>query len=395
MRVVAALLFLFLPGLVLGAPAEIYAVRVSESPDHTRVVFDLSAPAEHSVFTLSGPDRVVLDFARTRMGRGFAPPETGPLLQRIRHARRNGHGVRVVLDLSQGARPQTFLLPPKGLHGHRLVVELNPEAGRRGSRVKSTREPALAEARDVVVAIDAGHGGLDPGARGVRGTREKDVVLAVARRLQALINREPGLRAVMVRDGDQFMRLRDRIRKARNHRADLFISIHADAFHDPQARGASVYVLSERGASSEAARWLADRENAADLVGGVSLVDKDDQLAQVLLDLSLTATLEASYEVADEILGELREVGAVHRRGVERAAFVVLKSPDIPSVLVETAFISNPEEELKLRDGGHQQRLAGAILRGVRNYFRRYAPPGTWFAAQRNVVASKAEGSGS
>jgi N-acetylmuramoyl-L-alanine amidase len=389
----AYLLFL-LPAVGLAASVEIEAVRVADESDRTRVVFELNAPVDHLVFTLPDPDRVVVDLKRARLGSSFDAPTVGKLVERVRHAPRNGNDLRVVLDLRKRARPQTFLLRPNGEHGHRLIVDLFPGGKAPGQPVKSVDSAPQPEARDVIIAIDAGHGGVDPGALGRGGTHEKDVVLAIARKLAAAFDREPGMRAVMVRSDDRFMRLRERMRVARQHRADLFISIHADAYRDTQARGSSVYVLSERGATSEAARWLADRENAADLVGGVSLDDKDDELAMVLLDLSQTATLEASLHVAQSILTELQAMGVVHRGGVERASFAVLKSPDIPSVLVETAFISNPAEERKLRDGKHQQRLAQVILRGVRAYFRDHAPPDTWLAARRSVVASKGDDAG-
>lgn len=255
--------------------------------------------------------------------------------------------------------------------------------------VKDAAE-VTARPRDLIIAIDAGHGGKDPGARGRHGTREKDVVLAIARKLARLIEREPGMKPVLIRDGDYFLRLRERIRRAHDHRADLFISIHADAFNDTRVHGSSVYVLSRRGASSEMARLLARHENTADLVGGVSLDDKDDLLKTVLLDLSQSASIEASTEVADKVLRELRRVGKVHKRSVQKAGFVVLKSPDIPSILVETAFISNPREERKLRDPRHQERMARAILAGVRGYFEQNPPPGTLIAArvreQRHVI---------
>jgi N-acetylmuramoyl-L-alanine amidase len=245
----------------------------------------------------------------------------------------------------------------------------------------------------VVVAVDAGHGGEDPGALGRRGTREKDVTLAIARRLAALIDREPGMRAVMVRKGDYYVGLRQRIEIARKERADLFISIHADAFRDARVQGASVYTLSRRGASSEAARWLAERENSADLIGGVSLEDKDHILASVLLDLSQTAALQASTDVAERVFRRLKQVGRVHNDRVQEAGFVVLKSPDIPSILVETAFISNRTEESRLTDPEHQARLAEAILEGVREYFDYSPPPGTRLAqvADRRHIISRGD----
>jgi N-acetylmuramoyl-L-alanine amidase len=239
--------------------------------------------------------------------------------------------------------------------------------------------------RDIVIAIDAGHGGQDSGALGRNGTKEKNVVLQIARRLAKLVNDEPGMRAYLTRDKDVFLTLRQRIRRAKEQQADMFVSIHADAFHNPKARGASVFVLSERGASSEAAKLLADKENSADLVGGISLEDKDDLLASVLLDLSQDASLEASLEVANNVLSGLKRVGNVHKKHVESAAFVVLKSPDIPSVLVETAFISNPDEERKLNSASHQNKLAQAMMSGIRRYFQRNPLPGAAMPQQHIV----------
>ncbi|MDW8479318.1 MAG: N-acetylmuramoyl-L-alanine amidase [Xanthomonadales bacterium] len=235
----------------------------------------------------------------------------------------------------------------------------------------------------MVIAIDAGHGGEDPGAIGPGGTREKDITLAVARALARRVDAEPGMRAVLIRDGDYYIPLRERYMRAREARADLFLSIHADAFHDARARGSSVYVLSPRGASSEAARWLAERENRSDLIGGVSLADKDEMLAAVLLDLSQGATLEASHRAASHLLRALGRVGRVHKRHVERAAFMVLRSPDVPSVLVETAFISNPAEERRLGERQHQERLAEAMLEGIRSHFAELPPPGTLLARRQ------------
>ena len=240
--------------------------------------------------------------------------------------------------------------------------------------------------RELVIAIDAGHGGKDPGAKGRRGTKEKTVVLAIARKLAELIKKEPGMRPVLIRDGDYFLGLRQRIDKARKHNADLFISIHADAFRDRRAHGSSVFVLSRRGASSEMARWIAAKENAADLAGGVSLDDKDDMLTGVLLDLSQSATLAASHEVASNMLNGLKRLGKMHKSTVQRAGFMVLKSPDIPSILVETAFISNPKEENKLRSTQHQARLAQAMLNGIRDYFDTHPPPGTLRVARKHKV---------
>jgi N-acetylmuramoyl-L-alanine amidase len=242
--------------------------------------------------------------------------------------------------------------------------------------------------RDIIIAIDAGHGGEDPGAIGPRGTREKDVVLAIAQKLAQLLEREPGMRPVMIRNSDYYIGLRDRIKKARQQKADLFISIHADAFIHPKARGASVYILSEKGASSAAARYLAEKENESDLIGGVSLSDKGDLVARVLLDLSQTSTRRASLEVADKILSQLQEVGQVHNQNVQHAGFAVLKAPDVPSMLVETAFISNPQEEEKLCNQAQQLRLAKAMMDGIRHYFYSNPLPGTLLAQRRHIINS-------
>jgi N-acetylmuramoyl-L-alanine amidase len=282
---------------------------------------------------------------------------------------------------------KSFTLGPEGGHGHRLVIDLIPKTGGGAPAAGPAAAPAAggahlsvrsrsAAARPVVVAIDAGHGGKDPGAIGAHGTREKDITLAIARRLSSLVAKEAGMRPVMIRDGDVFVPLRQRILTARKHKADIFISIHADAFTDPGVRGSSVFTLSERGATSEAAKWLADRENSADLIGGVDLKTSDDVLANVLLNMSQNATLEHSGEAAAAVLQNLSRLGDTHKAQVQKAGFVVLKSPDIPSLLVETAFISNPKEEARLKTAAYQQRLAEAILGGVKAYFQKFPPRG-------------------
>lgn len=373
-RLLLSCLLLLMPALATAA--SVNGVRLWAGPDTTRVVFDLSGPVEHNLFTLGNPARVVIDIENARLTAGGMPGGDG-VVRRIRHAPRNGDDLRVVFDLSAEAQAKSFVLPPHEQYGYRLVVDLeNPGAG----EPRVIRQAPAGEKRDLIIAIDAGHGGEDPGAIGSRGTREKDVVLQVARRLAALVEKERGMTPVLVRTGDYYISLRERMDIARRNRADLFISIHADAFRDRRASGSSVYILSERGASSEAARWLAEQENAADLVGGVKLDDKDDMLKSVLLDLSQTATISASMRAASTVLGEIDKIAKLHKSDVQQAAFVVLKSPDIPSMLVETAFISNPDEERKLRDAAYQERLARAMLAGVREYFYANPVPGTLIA---------------
>ncbi len=395
----------------LAQPVTVEGIRVWEAPDHTRVVLDLSASPQHRLFMLDNPGRVVVDLSHARMGRGVGERLTaGEVVKGVRSAARNGNDLRLVLDLATSVRPQSFTLPPNAPYGHRLVIDLHRESPAEQSSASAPATPsntapaATARAataprtvqrlpqtvRPIIVAIDAGHGGEDPGAIGPGGTREKDVVLAIARRLERLIEADPGMRPVMIRSGDYFVPLRQRFERARTARADILISIHADAFPDPRPRGSSVYALSTRGATSEQARWLAQRENAADLVGGVNLSDKDQVLRSVLLDLSQAATIEHSLEAGNHILRELKRVGPVHKPQVEQANFAVLRAPDIPSVLVEAAFISNPAEERRLRDTRYQQQVAEAILSGVRSYFRSHPPEGTEMAqqgqTQRHVV---------
>lgn len=386
-RALFAVAFAALLGALAGSAqaVEIGAPRLWESPEHTRVVFDLSRPGEHKVFTLDDPPRVVIDVRGATLGKGFSPPAAKGVVRNIRTGAPEKGVLRIVIDTSAKTRPRSFLLTPAQNRGHRLVVDLTPIGGGAPAapRVVKTPPAPVDGGRLVTVAIDAGHGGEDPGAIGPRGTREKDVVLAISRQLADAINREPGMRAVMIRDGDYFIPLRQRYQKAREAQADLFLSIHADAIAHGRAAGSSVYMLSTRGASSQAARWLADRENASDLVGGVTLEGKDGTLAAVLLDLSQGATLQASDQVANHVLKSLARFGRVHKHEVQRANFAVLRAPDVPSILIETAFISNAEEEKRLRDAAHQGKIATAILDGVRNYFHASPPPGTWIAANR------------
>ncbi|HVQ32700.1 MAG TPA: N-acetylmuramoyl-L-alanine amidase [Lysobacter sp.] len=471
--------------------SEIKGLSVSQGATGTRAELLLDAPAGYSTLTLAGPDRLVVDFPDSRLGRRFQAPAGAGVVKSVRTGQPTAGTVRVVFDL---ATPVVSLKPrlENTADGTRLVLEWpgdglatdakaddakvddaaadpigafasapaptpaemaarSAEATSRlvaslpsttpsntlsstptrtqasatvPAQVPSTATPPLdappqiagttpiapmtpANAaantapplnatktmqqlrggmRPLVVAIDAGHGGQDPGARGGKGSREKDITLAIARELARQVNATPGLKAYLTRDSDVFIPLAQRYQKARAAKADLFVSIHADAFTNPDANGSSVFVLSQRGASSQAARWLANQENAADLVGGVRLQDKDNTLASVLLDLSQSATMKASEDIAGHVLTGLKKLGKTHKAGVERANFVVLRSPDVPSMLVETAFITNPEEERRLNDPSHRADLARAILDGVNTYFTRQPPPGTLYAARAEAA---------
>jgi N-acetylmuramoyl-L-alanine amidase len=363
-----------------AAEVAVQNLRLWHAPDHTRLVFDLSGPLEHRLFALKDPPRLVVDLENARL-EGTLPQETdlGTRLAAIRAGRPEAGVLRVVLDLKDTLHPRSFVLKPAGPYGHRLVIDLYDAAGAppsaRPGRPPATAErttPPPAAAREFVVAIDAGHGGEDPGAIGRRyRTREKDVTLAIARELHRLVEATPGMRAVLIRDGDYFIPLHRRTEIARTARADVFISIHADSLpgRSTRARGSSVYALSERGATSALAKALADEENAADWIGGAAPEEADDQLKKVLGDLTKTATIADSLELGADILAALGEIGPLHSDTVAQAGFVVLKSP-IPSVLVETAFLSNPDEERKLRDHRFQERLA----RGIYNGLKRAAP---------------------
>ena len=382
-----------------AAPTAIKDVRLWAGPDGTRLVFDLSAPVEHNVLTLENPDRVVIDIPSAIIDSARVLPEGQGFVKQLRAAEQPNGDLRFVIDLSGPAQPKAFAVGPQQTYGHRLVVDLTPTKSSAPAGLPSVVKAAAdAHGRDIVVAIDDGHGGVDPGSIGKRGTYEKHVTLAIARRLKERIDREPGMRAILTRDNDQFVEHRERIARARRKQADMFVSVHADAFHNRSVAGSSVYVLSPRGASDESARWLADRENAADLIGGVKLDDKDSVLASVLLDLSQGASMSASADAAEKVMHELYKIGNITNRGVKHAGFLVLKSPDIPSLLVETAFISNPTEEARLLDNRHQQRLAEAIHQGVRAYFYANPPPGTLVADLRGkasgttVIASTADG---
>jgi len=369
---------LLLTASVAAAGTTVENVRIWSENNKTRVVLDLSHPVEHNIFTLRGPDRVVIDLKDSRLARSLEQmPQGAGTVRSIRSAVRANGQLRVVLDLNTAVRSRTFTAGPNASYGDRLVIDLQQEGGL--EPVKRASE-SYRPGRDIVIAIDAGHGGHDPGAIGPKRTREKDVALQISRELAKRIDAEPGMKAVLVRDRDVYIDHRERMAIAHRNNADLFISIHADAVDDRRAAGASVYALSLKGASDEAARQLARRENAS--VGGVSLNDKDDLLASVLLDIAQNESLDASLTVGNQVAKEMGRVTKMHRTTVQQAGFLVLKSPDLPSILVETAFISNPSEEKKLRDKGYQARLSNSILAGIRDYFYQNAPPDTRIAME-------------
>ncbi|MGI9230082.1 MAG: N-acetylmuramoyl-L-alanine amidase [Gammaproteobacteria bacterium] len=374
----------------LTAATRLDSIRIWAAPDSTRLVFDISDPVQHKLTSLSNPFRIAVDIKDIKASAKLLQPTAKDrFLQRLRSGR-HGNNLRVVLDLKKYAKAKSFQLPPNQRYGHRLVIDLYDDDATKQElpSVLQDDKEAVVKLRDVVIVIDAGHGGEDPGARGPKGTWEKDVVLQLARRLARKINQEQGMRAVLVREGDYYVSLKNRIKRARRHRADLFISIHADAFRDARVKGASVYVLSERGASSAHARWLAERENASDQIGGITLDEKDEVLNSVLVDLSQDASLEASVDVAGRMLRSLRTIGKLHKRRVQSAGFAVLKAPDIPSILIETAFISNPEDERRLLSKSYQEKMSNAMVSGIKAYFYTSAKEGTWLA-ERKLKARK------
>lgn len=362
--------------------ADVEGVRLWRAPDHTRLVFDLDGPAEHKLFTLENPDRVVIDISGAKLrGSMDGLPLSETPIAGVRHATKDKRDLRVVLDLKQAVNPRSFALRRHESMPDRLVVDLHD---RNQVEEKTIEQVQVSGARDIIVAIDAGHGGEDPGALGPGGVREKDVVLAISRNLQKAVDREPGFTAKLVRSGDYYIPLRQRVKKGRELRADLFVSIHADAFTRKEARGAGVYVVSSRGATSETARYLAQRENESDLIGGVgslSLNDKDDTLVGVLLDLSMTATMSSSLDIGSSVLNSLGSFTHLHKKKVEQANFSVLRNPDVPSILVETGFITNPQEARRLRDPVFQKRMAEKLGEGIVAHFKARPPAGSWLAS--------------
>jgi len=369
---------------------QLSTTRLWPSPDYTRITLEAAEPVAHKYFTLSNPERLVIDLEGVEAGAALDAlagqlTAEDPYVSAIRVGVNRPGVMRVVLDLKTATKPTVFQLQPLGQYGHRLVVDLYPaQAADPAANLPASPLPPIAEAakpakpgvpqyaRLITVAIDAGHGGEDPGALGANGSREKDITLALAKKLKEKIEAQENMRAVLIRDGDYFVPLGQRVTKARAVKADLFISIHADAFIKPHARGSSVFALSENGATSVAARWLAKRENEADLVGGINIDVKDPFLKRTLIDLSQTATINDSLKLGHAVLKEIGGVNTLHKAQVEQAGFAVLKAPDIPSILIETAFISNPEEEKRLNDPAYQDQLVDAIVGGVKNYFDKH-----------------------
>ncbi len=373
MAVSQILLCVLLLGVVSPSMAAVIKdIRMWHAPDHSRLVFDMDKRSKFKVFTLEKPGRVVIDLDNAKLNTDIpAPGQTGQFISRIRKGSPDGSKTRLVFDLNKPVRYFIRLLNPSDNFAYRLVVDFyhqNYDPNKKApTPVVPDRSTPRDPNRELLVMIDPGHGGEDSGARGKR-TYEKDVVLQISKKLKRLIDAQPGMRAELTRTGDYYVKLRKRSGLARQKRADLFISVHADGFTNPRARGASVYALSLRGATSETAKILANKENLSDLAGGVNLADKDDLLAGVLLDLSMSSTVNQSISFGREVLDELKKIGKVHSRRVEQAGFVVLKSPDVPSILVETAYITNPQEENLLRSNKHQNKIAKAVMAGIKRF---------------------------
>jgi N-acetylmuramoyl-L-alanine amidase len=387
--------------------AQILAVRVWPAEDYTRVTLENDSRLKVSHFTVKNPDRLVVDIEGIELNQTLKElvakiQSNDPYIKQVRVGQNKPDVVRLVFDLKEPINPQVFSLDPVGAYQYRLVFDLYPVNPpdpiaaliAKGNWLKDTpsAEPRTPESlpqqaaknqpdekqpkltRMITIALDPGHGGEDPGATGHGGHHEKDIVLEIAKRLKAKIEEQPNMRVMLTRDADYFVPLHVRVQKARNVQADLFVSIHADAFIEPTARGSSVFALSEKGASSTAARWLANKENSADLIGGINIKTKDKQLARVLLDLSTTAQINDSIKLAKIVLNEIGGINQLHKGIVEQAGFAVLKAPDIPSILIETAFISNPEEEAKLTDDRYQEQISNAVLKGIKKYLSKNPP---------------------
>jgi len=398
-----ATLLLSLLGHGMARAAQIVAVRVWPAKDYTRVTLENDSKLKATHFTIKDPHRLVVEIEGVDLDNKLKSlvakiQSNDPYIAQVRVGQNRPGVVRLVFDLKEEVQPQVFSLDPVGEYKHRLIFDLYPQTPsdpitellKKGSAPPIVTEKPPADLPDtakasedddkdgqkltrlVTIALDPGHGGEDPGAVGRGGSLEKNVVLSIARRLKARLEQQANVRVMLTRDGDYFVPLNVRVQKARKVQADLFVSIHADAFVEPTARGSSVFALSEKGASSTAARWLANKENAADLIGGINIRSKNQHLASVLLDLSTTAQINDSLKLAKSVLGEIGTINRLHKAQVEQAGFAVLKAPDIPSILVETAFISNPEEEARLSDENYQDQMADALMRGIRKYLLKH-----------------------
>ena len=383
-----AFVFCFLFAAEHAFASTIEGVRLWRSPDSTRFVFDLDSPVEHNIFKLANPSRLVIDVKNTKITANtsnLALSDTP--VKRLRFGGQKSGDLRIVLDLKSEIKPRSFVLKSISGKPNRLVVDLYDTSKDTVKNIGQVIAPKNNKKRDVLIAIDAGHGGEDPGAIGPGGLYEKDIVLLIAKNLANVINAQPGYKALLIRSGDYYLKHAVRSNRARAKQADLFISIHADGFHNPKARGASVFTLSQRGASSKMASILASKENQSDLIGGVDRIqlgDKEDQLKQILVDLSMTSSLEASMDIGGRVLKEIGKVAHLHSKRVESAGFLVLKSADVPSILVETGFITNPKEAKKLNTLGHRTKLAKSIFKGVDSYFSRKPPEGSLLASKLN-----------
>lgn len=370
--------------------ATVNDIRLWTAPDHTRLVLDLSDRVKYRVFTLRNPERVVIDIDNTRLStRTSLPTLAGSGITSIRTGVQEKINLRVVLDLHRKLTPRSFIARPNKQYGNRLVVDLRrskqqKESTKAAHRNNRSKGSSSTDKRDFIVAIDAGHGGEDPGAIGPRKSKEKHVVLAIAKELERLLEKEPHFRPLMIRKGDYYIPLKKRRDIARKNNADLFISIHADAFLRARAHGASVYAVSLEGATTAMAAYLANTENAVDSIGGIRFEDKDDDLKDMLLDIMITGTLISSLKLGDDVLKHMGRVVKLHRHQVEQAGFAVLKSPNMPSILVETGFISNPREELNLGSRNYRQKLAKQIFLGIKRYGEYNPPPDTWLAWRKN-----------
>src|SRR5512134_442189 len=370
---------------VASAQAEVLATRIWPAKDYTRLTLESKDPIDYTIFSLKDPERLVIDLETNELSAALVElngkvAADDPYIEGLRAARNRPGIIRLVLDLKAEVKPQIFTLPPIADYGHRLVLDIHPLVAidpltqllQESKQSRPAAKPGVA--RIATIVIDAGHGGEDPGAIGRRGSREKDITLTIAKRLKALVDAEPNMRALLTRDGDYFLPLNARVEKARKVRADLFVSIHADAFARPNVRGSSVFALSDKRATSVLARALAKKENESDLIGGVALKSKDDHVRRTIMDLSQSATIDYSLRLGSSVLKQLGGVNELHKPRVEQASFAVLTAHYVPSILVETAFISNPQEEKRLNSEAYQDKLARAILEGIREYVARHPP---------------------